>query len=182
MFGHLKAEDFMNLAEGAALPQNQQLHLKSCARCQAMLQSVEDTRQQLSEMQAAAEESIPEPDWAEFRSDIRNTLLSRSVRREAASRTWLGGIGWKPALAWSLSVMFMLGLGAGVLLWNGDDAGAPTQVASIEEPLSEIEAIDAAASMTQTDIFAEVLDLDEREAESLRAILEGMTQEGVSQQ
>src|SRR5688572_9546707 len=100
MFGHLKAEDFINLMEGVSLDQTRRVHLESCARCAETLKSVEAIRIQVTAMQINAEEHIPEPDWAEFRGDVRNALLSRSVKRESTNRNWLGGMRWKPAAAW----------------------------------------------------------------------------------
>ena len=80
MFGHLKAEDFMNLMEGTPLAARRRDHLESCARCAETLKSVEAVRNQVTELQMGADEYIPEPDWDEFRGDVRNALLSRSVK------------------------------------------------------------------------------------------------------
>jgi hypothetical protein len=67
------------------------------------------------------------------------------------------------------------------LLWNGRSV-APGPVAGIEETLTEWEAIEVASAMTQTDVFDDLLRLDEREVESLRVLLENMTPENVRQQ
>ena len=61
-----------------------------------------------SEM-SAMDDNIPEPDWAEFRSSVRNKLLSRSVRRTSAVRRW--------KLAWTFSFIAVIGITTGVL-WN----------------------------------------------------------------
>ena len=41
MFGHLKAEDFTNLLEGATLTDRLQAHLQSCAQCMKKFESVQ---------------------------------------------------------------------------------------------------------------------------------------------
>src|SRR5678815_1859096 len=90
MIGHLKAEDFTNLLEGATLTDRLQAHLDSCPQCMKTFKSVQEVRNTIQGMRMeAADEYIPEPDWSEFRSDIRNALLARSVKRENATRNWL---------------------------------------------------------------------------------------------
>jgi hypothetical protein len=66
MFGHLKAEDFTNLLEGAPLNRRRLSHLQSCARCQEKFESVQAIRQQMTEMDAQAEGFIPEPTGRNF--------------------------------------------------------------------------------------------------------------------
>jgi hypothetical protein len=176
MFGHLKAEDFMNLVEGSPLAQRRRIHLESCARCAATLKSVEGIRNQVTAMQMSAEEHIPEPDWAEFRGDVRNALLSRSVKRESTHRNWLGGTGWKPAAAWGFSMVLVFGLMTGAVLWNQDSIEpAVTQVVPVEETMGTSGTIDAIAGMGQADVFDDLIRLDEGEAESLRLLLEDLT-------
>jgi len=182
MFGHLKAEDFMNLMEDTPLAGRQRVHLESCGRCAETLKSVEAVRNQVTAMQMTADEHIPEPDWAEFRSDVRNTLFSRSVKRESTNRNWLGGMGWKPAAAWGFSVMLVFGL-MSVVLWNQNGLETKVaQVAPVEEPLETAGTINAIASMSQPDVFDDILQLDEHETESLRLLLEDLTQTGARPQ
>jgi hypothetical protein len=179
MFGHLKAEDFMNLMEGSPLPQKHRIHLESCARCTETLKSVEAIRSQVTAMQITAEEHIPEPDWAEFRGDVRNALLSRSVKRESTSRNWLGGMGWKPAAAWGFSMVLVFGLMTSVVLRNQDSM---ERNVSMVEPVEEALEINVIAGMSQADVFDDIINLDEHETESLRLMLENLTKKGVSPQ
>ncbi len=196
MFGHLKAEDFMNLIEGAPLPgraadfvsdlvtDKQRRHLESCARCANTLKSLAIVRTQVTEMQAAADEHIPEPDWTEFRMDIRDALLSRSVRRESTHRTWLGGVGWKPVAAFGFSILLLFGLVTRVVLRDsnstaiaGVDRTPVAQVAPAEFADSSA-AINAIAGLVQPDVFDDLINLDENETENLKLILEDLTREG----
>ena len=98
MFGHLKAQEFLNLMEGAELPAERKLHLDGCARCTATLTSMLSVHGAVTSLDA----DIPEPDWAEFRSSVRDRLLSRAAQRSSAVRRWTG---WpiRPAAASALS-------------------------------------------------------------------------------
>jgi len=62
MFGHLKAEDFTNLLEGATLKDRRQAHLNSCAQCRQKFESLQEVRLQVDEMRMDSDEYIPEPD------------------------------------------------------------------------------------------------------------------------
>jgi hypothetical protein len=181
MFGHLKAEDFTNLLDGAKLTERLSTHLQSCAQCRKTFESVQGVRNQIEEMRTDSAEFIPEPDWAEFRSDVRTALLSRSVRRENASRNWLGGIGWQPAMVWGISMLLVIGM-AGVL-WNHQHKAleAPAAV-TVENVADEDADLNSLAVMSQTDVFDDLVQLDADEALSLQMILDDMAQEGVSQQ
>jgi len=183
MFGHLKAEDFMNLMEGITLAHKRQVHLGSCARCAETLKSAEATRNQVTAMQTTADEHIPEPDWTDFRGEVRNALLSRSVKREGAKRSWLGG-GWKPAAAWGFSMVLVFGLMTSVVLRNQQITMEPSAsgVVSVEETLEPAGTINAIASMSQPDVFDAIIQLDEHETESLRLLLEDLTKQSVSRQ
>jgi hypothetical protein len=183
MFGHLKAEDFINLMEGASLDQKRRVHLESCGRCAETLKSIETVRTQVTAMQPAAEDHIPEPDWTEFRGDVRNTLLSRSVKRENASRSWLGGAAWKPAAAWGFSIVLVFGVMTSVVLHNQGnlEPSAPAAI-PVEESVEPIGTIGTIAGMSQSDVFDEIIRLDEHETESLRLVLENLAKNSVSPQ
>src|SRR5206468_8277000 len=119
-----------------------------------------------------SENDVPEPDWAEFRSDVRDAMLSRSIQRNAALRRWTG---WPlpPAMSWSLSVVFIAGLTAGMLVWNQrgvEPAAPPVSENEIvaDNPLSDTEA----AVWAQTDVFDELAQLKDDEADNLRQLLE----------
>jgi hypothetical protein len=183
MFGHLKAEDFTNLLEGATVTDRRQAHLSSCARCRVKFESLQEVRLQVDEMRMDDDEYIPEPDWSEFRSDVRNALLSRSVRRENSGRGWLGGSTWKPALAWGVSVLLVFAISAGVV-WNQRGTISESKEIAGTENLSSSEEADlnSLAAMSQSDIFDDLVHLNADEAQSLLMILDDMAQDGVSQQ
>ena len=185
MFRHLKAEDFINMIEGAPLATKRRLHLESCARCAETLKSVETVRNRVTEeLQMTAGEHIPEPDWSDFRGNVRSALLSRSVKRENANRSLLWGFAWRPAAAWGVSVALVFALTTGVTLWN-QEREEPAAVVQVNpgqlfmEPEATIEAI---AGMTQTDVFLDVLALNEHEAENLNELLEDLTRQNASPQ
>lgn len=187
MFGHLKAEDFINLMDGASLPNlvmdKRRRHLESCARCAETLKSVEAVRNQVAEMQMSADEYIPEPDWSEFRGDVRNALLSRSVKRESANRSFLVGMTWKPVATWGFSLLLVLGLTTSVVLWNGGDVEPRIQqIAENDDFAVSAGALHAIAEMKQTNVFEDLLRLDEHETESLKVLLEDLTDKGVAPQ
>src|SRR5437867_13344223 len=106
MFGHLKATDFIRLTEGIDhLPAKRRSHLEACARCRAAWESLESLHTEVSSI----DDEVPEPDWEEFRSSVRDRLLSRAIQRETAVRRWTG---WaiRPVAAWALSLLFVAGL------------------------------------------------------------------------
>ena len=179
MFGHLKAAQFMNVLEGATLPDKHRMHLESCRRCADTLASVRGVQTKVMEMGMAIDEHIPEPDWSDFRADVRTKLLSRSVKRETTAQRWMGWT-WKPAMVWSMSVMFVLGLTAGMVVWNRPAADIAQQeipaMVSFDS-LIEPAAIAEMSDWTETDLFEEVVRLDDNEAEILGNILQGMTRE-----
>ena len=182
MFGHLKAEDFTNLLEGTPLPDKARVHLESCARCTQTFKAIEDIRSQVTAMQVSADEHIPEPDWADFRGDVRNALLSRAVKRDSSNRNWLGGMNWKPAAAWGFSVVLVFGLITSVV-WRNQNSMEPSfpAVAPAAE-ITDTAALDAMASMAQDDVFDDLLQLNESETENLRQLVENLTQKGVKPQ
>src|SRR5687768_17089093 len=108
MFGHLRPEQFITLIESGGIAPDVRKHLDSCARCRETFQSVESAYIGMTKVDA----DIHEPDWSEFRSSVRNEMLSRSIRRQAAPAAW----SLRPALAWSLSVMLAVGITAGVFM------------------------------------------------------------------
>jgi len=181
MFGHLKAEDFTNLLDGAVLTDRLQSHLQSCAQCLKTFESIQEVRDQIADMRMESSDFIPEPDWQEFRSEVRNSLLSRSVKRENASRGWLGGLGWQPAMTWGVSMLVVIGLVGAI--WSQRTVQTETPDAPIvESSVMEEVNLNSLASMSEADIFDDLVELDADEALSLQLIIDGMAQEGVSQQ
>jgi hypothetical protein len=180
MFGHLKAEDFTNLLEGATLSNRRQAHLQSCAQCIKKFESVQEVRSQIEGMRMESDEFIPEPDWSEFRSDVRNALLSRSVQREHAAKGWLSGFSWKPALALGFSMVLVFGITFGVA-WNQRYV-EPESTDNLASSSFEEADLHSLAAIAQTDIFDDLVNLNADEALTLQMILDDMAQEGVSQQ
>jgi hypothetical protein len=177
LLGHLKAEDFTNLMEGTALADKQRRHLESCARCSETLNAVQVVRSQVTEMQMEADEHIPEPDWSEFRGDVRNALLSRSVQRETTKQNWFG-MGWKPVAAWGFSLLLVLGLASSVRYWN-QTVGKESIIAEtprVDTPAATTPTeISTMADMSKPDVFNDLLNLNEHEAAALVMILDEMT-------
>jgi len=182
MFGHLKAEDFTNLLEGAPLSDRRQAHLQSCVQCLKKFASVQEILSQVEEMRTEADEYVPEPDWSEFRSDVRNGMLSRSVKRQNSARSWFGGVTWKPALAWGFSMLLVFGLTLGIE-WNQRHMILQSSEVVPTDGLSTEEAdLTFLATISQADIFDDLVNLNADEANSLQMILDNMAQESVSQQ
>jgi hypothetical protein len=167
MFGHLKAEEFVNLMEGAELPSKRRAHLDACPRCTATWTAMPAMHDDVSSLDAG----IPEPDWPEFRSSVRDELLSRSVQRSSAVRRWTG---WpmRPAAAWALSVLIAVGITSGAFLWNMEEPAGPiAQQAPSPEPAVRFPEFEAAV-WTPANLFEDLIQLDEMEEEQLRAMLE----------
>jgi hypothetical protein len=175
-FRHLKAEEFISLIEGAVLPEDRRRHLNECERCNTAWKSVESSHSDFASMSV----EIPEPDWDDFRESVRSELLSRSVQRASAVRRWTG---WpiRPAMAWGLSIVFVVGITAGGLLWHRE-ASEPAATAGAEEPLDTgaplIMTLEAELSVwSQTGVFEELSQLESDEEEYFREILQSAEQE-----
>ena len=118
---------------------------------------------------------VPEPDWDEFRNSVRSELLSRSVQRTSAVRRWTG---WpiRPAMAWALSLVIAVAATTGGFLWLQRTA-APVTVSSVpvaapDDVDMEADFVDAVISdWSQTDLFDELVNLEEKEQETLRLLL-----------
>jgi hypothetical protein len=179
LLGHLSAEDFTNLLEGAVVPESRRFHLESCVRCSERFSEIQKMRRQIEDTVVNSDEFIPEPDWSEFRSDVRNALLSRSVQREASAKRWFG-FGLKPAMAFGFSAVLVLGLVWTGVVWNRN-AAVPEAPLVIVEDGSEDMSLASLDAVARTDVFEDLLQLNAGEAESLQMILDETTQ-GVSQQ
>jgi hypothetical protein len=165
MFGHLKAENFVNLMDGADLPAEHQAHINNCERCRATWKSVQSVHAEVSGLDT----QVPEPDWGQFRSTVRDQLLSRSIQRETAVHRWTG---WavRPSMAWALSVLLAVSLTTVTVLWKTGERPAPTgaQVeAVVAEPNTEV-----TEAGPQKSLFDEVGSLGEEQQERLRQMLE----------
>ena len=166
MFGHLKAEDFINLMEAAELPAKHRSHIDTCSRCRATWESMRSVHTEI----ASLETDITEPDWGSFRSSVRDQLLSRSIQRETAVRRWTG---WtiRPAVAWALSLVMTVGITTLTVLWKTSEP-TPPAVSSVVEP----PAIDSTAEVMEAgperSLFDDVVSLGEEEQVRFRQMLE----------
>jgi hypothetical protein len=183
MFGHLKAEDFVNLMEGIQPAAQHKAHLDACAQCHATWESVRSMHAEMSSQASSMDAELPEPDWAEFRSSVRDQLLSRSIQRQSSLQglqgllglRWLQGwTGWaiRPAAAWALSVVLAVGITTVTLLWNVEHrTSAPVSEVAVEAPV-----LDPAAEVIEVGpergLFDEVLQLGDEQQEQLRQLLE----------
>ena len=199
MWGHLKAADFINLIEGHALPLKRRSHLQSCARCTEAFVSAQKLHSKLAES-ALNDDEIPEPDWFQFRADVRNSMLSRAAQRQSKAVSGAGWTGWltRPAMSWGLAVAFAAGLSAGLLMWNRPAAqpqiqtkSSPVAVAPVEnadsEQLTSLDRIDTISeyvaqdssggnigitALDQSSVFDEFSQLNDAQVERLQHLLE----------
>ena len=176
MFGHFKANEFMDSLDGVALPAARRAHLNGCTACLAQLRSIEAAHQSL-----AFDGDIVEPDWSEFRGTVRTELLSRSVQRESAVRRWTG---WpiRPAMAWGLSFMMLVAASVGGFYWHMMKDSAATAV--IQENALDNAALDAAreGAWTNSSFFDELSNLEGPQAERLLLLLESARKAPLAQQ
>ena len=164
MLGHLKAEDFINLMESGQEPAVHRTHLDSCTRCREILESVKPLYAEMT----SADAEIPEPDWMEFRSAVRDQLLSRSVQRQTAVRRWTG---WaiRPAMAWALSLLLAVGIPTGMFVWHLTSEDVPAPIARTLQPLPAAELIEVGTEKT---VFDDVIELNDSEQMQFQELLE----------
>ena len=198
MWRHLKATDFINLIEGNELPAKRQTHLRSCARCTEAFVSAQNLHSKLA-ASAMNDDEMPEPDWFQFRADVRNSMLSRAAQRQSKGFSMTGWTNWltRPAMSWGLAVAFTAGLSAGLLMWNHppsistsavphESSSAVTdaeQVVSLDrnEGASDEEALDFSSvnvglmSIDQSNVFDQIPQLSDAQAERLQRLLEKNT-------
>jgi hypothetical protein len=208
MFGHLQAEDFTNLIEGIEVPSNRRLHLQACAKCEDAFVSAQSIHAEIrkSAMHEMDELDIPEPDWFQFRTDVRTAMLSRAAQRQAKTNSWTGWL-LRPAMTWGLAFAFTAGLSAGLLIWNGNgttpaSSGAAKGVAKIEstelpdgDQVASLDVNDSSSipdevtltldsstiesgltTWSQTSVFDELSRLSDAQGEKLQRILEADAQ------
>ena len=165
MFGHLKSEDFVNLMESSEVPAQWRRHLDSCHRCRTTWESLSAVHAEIN----SVDEDIPEPDWAAFRSSVRDQLFARSVQREASKRRWTRWV-MRPSAVWALSVMLAVGIPTGALFWNLQK-DHNTESIGLETPrtTSPAELIEAG---TDKMVFDDLMQLTESEKEQLHLLLQ----------
>ena len=176
--GHLKAEDFVNLLEGLVLPAKQQQHLDSCARCRATWESMRPIHTEMFSLDA----NIPEPDWNQFRSSVRDELLSRSIQRESSMRRWTG---WamRPSVAWVLSLLMAVGITTVTVLWKVDHSVPPVQAPTAIQSQAPFEpSNEVVEAGPEKSLFDDVVSLGDEEQEQFRQLLESSHKGAVSRQ
>ena len=175
MFGHLKAEDFINLIESAELPAKHRSHIETCKECRSTWESMRSVHAEVE----ALETEVPEPDWVQFRSSIRDELLSRSIQRQTVVRRWTG---WdiRPAFVWGLSFVLAVGITTATLLWRTEQPQPSTPVLDIAGTVDvSAELIDAGP---QPSLFDGIVSLGDEERERFLAMLEAEQKETRQQQ
>jgi len=172
MLRHLKAAHFVNLIEGVELPAKHQTHIDGCSRCRATWESMRSVHAEITSM----ETDISEPDWTEFRSSVRDQLLSRSIQRESAVRRWTG---WtiRPPVAWALSML--MAVGVTTVLWKIEGRSPAPTPAGVESTIPVEPAAEVIEYGPEKSLFDDVLSLGDEEQEQLRQMLES-AQKGAS--
>jgi hypothetical protein len=129
---------------------------------------------------ASIEADVPEPDWNDFRSSVRDELLSRSVQRASTVRRWTG---WpiRPAMAWGLSMVIAIGATTGAFLWHIENRRVenppPIAASAIDSPIEAGEIEREMSVWSQTGVFEALAQLESVEQEHLRDMLQSAEQE-----
>jgi hypothetical protein len=194
MFGHLNADDFTNLIEGGELSSKRRIHLKSCTRCTDALESAQSLHAELTKS-VIDDQDIPEPDWFQFRADVRTAMLSRAAQRQPKAIRWSTLI-LRPAVTWGLAVAFTAGLSAGLLIWNRQGTSIQPTVSPVQEQIASLDINDTdttddastdsavvdlgMTTWSQTSVFDELSRLNDMQAEKLQQILEAEAQQAPS--
>jgi hypothetical protein len=163
MFGHLKAEDFLSLIESRQEPAVERTHLNSCERCREIWDALKPLYAEMTSKDA----EIPEPDWTEFRSSVRDQLLVRSVQRQTAVRRWTG---WamRPAMAWALSLLLAVGIPTGMFVWHLQTEKAPASTGQTLQPGTAALLIEVGTEKT---VFDDVIELNDSEQMQFQELL-----------
>ena len=194
MFGHLKAEDFTILIEGGELPHRRRTHLQSCARCTDAFVSAQSLHAELIKS-VVDDPDIPEPDWFQFRNDVRTAMLSRAAQRQPGTIRWGGWI-MRPAMTLGLAVAFTAGLTAGLVILNHHGTSIQPTITPVQEQLASLDVNDVdvtddasqdsvvidlgMTTWSQTSVFDELSQLTDMQAEKLQRILEAETHQAPS--
>ena len=194
MFKHLKAEEFINLMEGSELGADRARHLAGCDQCRSTLASISELHSDISGIQ----DDPPNIDWAEYRSSVRDGLLSRAVERSSRFQR-LTGWALRPATAWSLALIITAVGAASGTFWHYQTQHSPEEaagfIATIEravgmaDPLvdatgedllsaEETELLEAEVlAWSQTEIFSTLSELETDETDVLRELLASVEDE-----
>jgi hypothetical protein len=176
MFGHLKPQDFLNFMESGETPAVHRIHLESCARCRETWESLKPLHAEV----ASLDTEIAEPDWAEFRSSVRDELLSRSIQRQSAAWPVWPLSRWtvRPAVAWMLSLLLAVGIPTGAFVWHlQKDNNTATRIETTSESTPAADFLEAGTEKT---VFDDLMDLSDSEQAQLQQMLLA-AQKGTSQ-
>jgi len=185
MFGHLQSEDFIDYCDGVSLSTAKRAHIDSCEECSDRLADFQEFNRGLTTA-CLTNTEIPEPDWDNFRSRVRDGMISRAAQRQSAVRRWTG---WRfgTATAWALSLVFAVGLTA--LLTRALPTNTavvnntPVALDVFEPELMEIAVSESEIGVwSQTGIFEELAHLEGAETERLLEQLQTATAEDSSEQ
>ena len=174
MLGHLRAEDFVNLMEGAPLPAKRRNHLERCPRCRATSESLRTVHAEVTSIEV----DVPEPDWEQFRSSVRDRLLSRSIQRETAVRRWTGWA-FRPVVAWALSIVMAVGITTVSIVWRVEKPATTAALSTVVESTGVEPITEAIEVGPEKSLFDDVVSLEEEQQEQLRLMLES-AQKGAS--
>jgi hypothetical protein len=164
MFGHLKPQDFLNFLESGETPSVHRTHIESCARCREVQESLKPMHAEV----ASLDSEIPEPDWATFRSSVRDELLSRSIQRQSSVWPWSQWT-FRPALVWALSMLLAVGIPTGAFLWHlqKDNIAATERDTTVQST----PAADLIEAGTEKTVFDDLMDLNDSEQAQLQQML-----------
>jgi hypothetical protein len=137
------------------------------------------------------DQDIPEPDWFQFRADVRTAMLSRAAQRQPSAIRWGGWI-MRPVMTLGLAVAFTAGLTAGLVILNHQRTSIPPTITPVQVQLVSLETNDTdvtddtsadsavidlgMTTWSQTSVFDELSQLTDMQAEKLQRILEAEAQ------
>jgi hypothetical protein len=179
---HLKPSDFTDLLEGIPLDSGKTAHLELCHQCRETLAGLTPCFRDLSDGVSGAGLPPTAPrDWNEFRSDLRDELLARSVRRSSWLGKWSVPLGLTPPPAvWSVAIPSLIIVASLTLtgLWlartsrTTDFDAVPSGAATaqlFEEDAAALET--EALAWSEGDFFISLNELDESESDRLLELI-----------
>src|SRR5439155_27270780 len=109
--------------------------------------------------------------WVQFRSSVRDELLSRSVQRQTAVRRWTG---WsiRPAVAWALSLLMAVGITTAALFWNTGLSKVDVRGVDPRPPAAIEPVADTIEPGPEKSLFDDLVSLGDEQQEQLRRMLE----------
>lgn len=162
MSGHLRTTEFMQLIDGETVREGVLHHLDGCTECRDTLHTARLVHQDVASLEDSC---IPEPDWDEFRSKVRDRLIARNVQKPSVIQKLLAPFA-RPVMAWGLSLALAVSLGTGLWAWNRSVAERSGSTVGSEVSISDDE-----LAWSSAGVFEELSDLSPAEAERLRELL-----------